>query len=55
MMAFAWLGWIVLVVLIVLAVLAAVQKARPARSPLMVEWAASATSSRFELPRGEVV
>ncbi|KAI0820690.1 hypothetical protein BC628DRAFT_1329754 [Trametes gibbosa] len=55
MMAFAWLGWIVLVMLIVIAVLAAVQKARPARSPMMVEWAGSATSSRFGLPDREFV
>ncbi|KAI9059085.1 hypothetical protein FKP32DRAFT_1580519 [Trametes sanguinea] len=40
MMAFAWLGWIALVGLIVLAVLTAVKKARPARAPMMVEWAA---------------
>ncbi|KAI0637492.1 hypothetical protein C8Q77DRAFT_369402 [Trametes polyzona] len=43
MMAFAWLGWISLVVLIVLAVLTAVQKARPSRSPLMVEWASNSS------------
>lgn len=46
MMAFAWLGWIALVILIVLAVLTAVQKARPARSPMMVEWAAANTFAR---------
>ncbi|KAI0333366.1 hypothetical protein GY45DRAFT_1244881 [Cubamyces sp. BRFM 1775] len=40
MMAFAWLGWVTLVGLIVIAVLTAVKKARPSRSPLMVEWAA---------------
>ncbi|KAI0365470.1 hypothetical protein BV20DRAFT_1028060 [Pilatotrama ljubarskyi] len=61
MMAFAWLGWIVLVGLIVLAVVNAVQKARPARSPLMVEWAAQSTFARpgsagSGVPRGwEVV
>ncbi|EIW62346.1 uncharacterized protein TRAVEDRAFT_164255 [Trametes versicolor FP-101664 SS1] len=54
MMAFAWLGWIVLVVLIVLAVLNAVQKARPARSPLVVEWAATNSfNARSEYARSE--
>ncbi|KAI8984811.1 hypothetical protein BD414DRAFT_489299 [Trametes punicea] len=47
MMAFAWLGWIVLVGLIVLAVLNAVAKARPARAPIMVEWASQPGSARF--------
>ena len=46
MMAFAWLGWIVLVGLIILAILAAVSKVRPARAPMMVEWAAPAHMAR---------
>ncbi|KAI0766199.1 hypothetical protein BD413DRAFT_572214 [Trametes elegans] len=46
MMAFAWLGWIALVGLIVLAILNAVHKARPASSPMMVEWAAQSTFAR---------
>lgn len=53
MMAFAWLGWIVLVVLIVLAVLNAVQKARPARSPLVVEWAGTNSFAQSEYVRSE--
>ncbi len=53
MMAFAWLGWIVIVVLIVLAVLNAVQKARPARSPLVVEWAAANSFAPSEYSRSE--
>ena len=46
MMAFAWLGWTALVGLNIVAILNVVQKARPSRSPMMVEWAADSTYSR---------
>ncbi|KAI0686230.1 hypothetical protein C8Q76DRAFT_762105 [Earliella scabrosa] len=46
MMAFAWLGWTALVGLNIVAILNVVQKARPSRSPMMVEWAADSNFSR---------
>lgn len=46
MMAFAWLGWTTLVGLIAVAILNVVHKARPARAPIMVEWAAGSSFGR---------
>ncbi|RPD54120.1 hypothetical protein L226DRAFT_540300 [Lentinus tigrinus ALCF2SS1-7] len=46
MMAFAWLGWTALVGLLIVAILNVVHKARPPRSPMMVEWAGGSSPVR---------